>query len=66
MLSAGLQTQKGHTFCSSRFDVHFVETRTPYSPDEGIFLTCHDWGLLSAFGICQLVLTYQRKTELLN
>ena len=39
MLSAGLQTQKGRTFCSSRFDVHFVETRTLYSPDEGILLT---------------------------
>ena len=61
MLSAGLQTQKGYTFCSSRFDVHFVETRTLYSPDDTSH-TCHDWGLLSAFGICQLVLTYQRKT----
>ena len=34
--------------CSSRIDVHFAETRTPYSPNEGILFTCHDWGLLSA------------------
>ena len=55
-----------HFQFSSRMDVHFAETRTPYSPDEGILLTCHDWGLLSALSICQLFLTYQRKTWLLN
>ena len=64
--SGWYENSKGHAFCSSRIDVHFAETRTPYSPNEGILFTCHDWGLLSAYGICQLFLAYQRKTSLLN
>ena len=47
----------------SRIDLHFEETRTVYSPDGGILFTCHDWGLLGAYGICQLD---QRKTRFLN
>ena len=47
----------------SRIDLHFEETRTVYSPDGGILFTCHDWGLLGAYNICQLD---QRKTRFLN
>lgn len=50
----------------SRINLQFAETHTPYLPDGGIIFICHNWGLLSADDVCQVVLRYQRITQLLN